>query len=141
VKTALERWCYFFRHGASLDPENLPATLNVPVIRQAVEVLVRISQNELEHQRYLEQQRIERDAASLAEHARVAEQLGYDKGSEKGEVIGRIQLLQRLLGQPQTARAELHRLPLEDLLQQEATLDRQLSGPKPANGTPPADRT
>src|SRR5213078_2718317 len=43
VKTALERWCYFFKHGASLDLDSLPATLDVPVIRKAVEVLVRVS--------------------------------------------------------------------------------------------------
>jgi hypothetical protein len=65
VRTALERWCYFFKHGAELDPDDLPATLDVPVIRQALEVLVRISQSEIERQRYLEQQRIDRDAASL----------------------------------------------------------------------------
>jgi predicted transposase/invertase (TIGR01784 family) len=137
VKTGLECWCYFFRHGASLDPDRLPATLDVPVIRQAVEVLVRISQDELERQRYLEQQRIERDAASLAEHARVARQVGL----EKGELIGRIRLLQQLLGLPETSRAELDRLPEEDLEQMAESLQHQHRGPKPANGSPPAEKT
>ena len=45
VRTPLERWCYFFKHGASLDLASLPATLDVPVIRQAVEVLVKLSQD------------------------------------------------------------------------------------------------
>jgi predicted transposase/invertase (TIGR01784 family) len=74
LKTPLQRWCYFFKHGASLDPANLPATLAVPVIRQAMEVLVRISQTELERHRYLERQRADRDAASLAADARVAQE-------------------------------------------------------------------
>jgi flagellar biosynthesis/type III secretory pathway protein FliH len=149
VKTPLERWCYFFKHGASLDPENLPATLAVPVIRQATEVLVGISQTELERQRYLERQRVERDAASLAADARVARQegfdegrgKGFDEGREKGQRIGRIQLLQQLLAQPETSSEELGRLPEPDLLQLEESLKRQLSSPKQANGLTPSDKT
>jgi predicted transposase/invertase (TIGR01784 family) len=137
VRTPLGRWLYFFRHGASLDPGSLPATLDVPVIRQAVEVLVKISQDEVERNHYQERQRAERDAANLVAEARVAEQ----RGVEKGEVIGRIRLLQRLLGQSQTASAELRRQPLEDLLQEAAALERQHSGPNPANGSPPAEKT
>jgi predicted transposase/invertase (TIGR01784 family) len=179
VKTPLERWCYFFKHGAALEPGNLPAALDVPVIRQAVEVLVKISQSELERQHYLERQRAERDAANLAAEARVARQVGfeegrekgfdegrgkgfdegrgkgfdegrakgydegvakgYDEGVAKGEVIGRIRLLQRLLGQSETAAAELHQLSLPELEQREAALERQFRGPKPANGSPPAN--
>ena len=71
VQTPLERWCYFFKH-ASLELDNLPATLDVPVIRKAVEVLMKISQNELERQRYLERKRAEQDAASLAADVRDA---------------------------------------------------------------------
>jgi predicted transposase/invertase (TIGR01784 family) len=141
VQSPLERWCYFFRHGADLDAGALPASLDVPVIRKAMEVLVRISQSEIERQRYLEQQRIDRDAASLAADARMARQLGFDEGVAKGEVIGRIRLLQRLLKQPETASAELHQLPLEDLRQREAALEGELSGPKSANGAPPAGQT
>jgi predicted transposase/invertase (TIGR01784 family) len=74
ITTPLERWCFFFKHGASLDPDALPATLDVPAIHKALEVLVRISQNELERQRYLEQQRIDRDAASLRADVRMAQE-------------------------------------------------------------------
>jgi predicted transposase/invertase (TIGR01784 family) len=163
LKTPLERWCYFFKQGASLEPAGLPAALDVPVMRRAVEVLVKISQSELERQRYLERQRAERDAANLAAEARVARQVGFEEGREKGfdegrgkgfdegrtkgfdegvakgEVIGRIRLLQRLLAQPETAAAELQRLPLPELQQREAALERQFRGPTPANGSPPAE--
>jgi predicted transposase/invertase (TIGR01784 family) len=74
VKTQLERWCYFFKHGASLDLASLPATLDDPVIRKAVEVLVAISQNERERQWALERQRAERDAANILETAQVAQE-------------------------------------------------------------------
>jgi len=137
VQTPLERWSYFFKHGASLDPDSLPATLDVPIIRKAVEVLVKISQSELERQRYLERQRAERDAASLREEARVAHQVGFDKG----EVAGRILHLQQLLGQPETPRQELARLDQEDLEDLENSLKQQFSANKTANGTPPIDKT
>jgi predicted transposase/invertase (TIGR01784 family) len=144
VKTSLERWLYFFRHGASLDPGHLPATLDVPVIRQAVEVLVKISQSELEHQRYLEQQRIERDAANIVAAARVAEEnarTARKVGLDQGKVIGRIQLLQQLLAQPETASDELEQLSEQALEQLEESLKRQLSAPKPANGSSPTEKT
>jgi predicted transposase/invertase (TIGR01784 family) len=126
VKTPLERWCFFFKRGAELDPDALPATLDVPVIRQAMEVLVRISQSELERQRYLDQEKAERDAFSLVPDAR-----------EEGVRIGRVQLLQQLLGLPEAPLAELLRLPDEELEQLEESLRRQLGAPQRANGTPP----
>ncbi len=84
VKTPLERWCYFFKHGASLEPNSLPATLDVPRIRQAVEVLMRISQDEIDRERYRERQRALRDAAAREESAQVAQQEAYDRGLEQG---------------------------------------------------------
>jgi len=139
--------------GASLELATLPATLDVPVIRQAVEVLMRISQSELERQRYLERQRAEQDAASLAEDARVAHQVGFDEGLEqgiekgieqgieKGIQIGRIKLLQQLLEQPETSNEELSRLPEQQLGQLEESLKQQLRGKRLPNGPPPPDRT
>jgi predicted transposase/invertase (TIGR01784 family) len=153
LKTPLERWLYFFKHGASLDPDNLPATLDVPIIRRAMEVLVKISQTELERQRYLESKRAEQFAASLAadarvaredlraaqEKARVAKEEGRQEGVEKGKAIGRIQLMQQLLAQPETSAAELDLLPEQDLVRLEEALKSQLSRKTQANGTPPTD--
>jgi hypothetical protein len=71
----------------------------------------------------------------------VARQVGFDEGHEKGieegALIGRIQLLQQLLVQPETSREELNRLPEQQLTQMEESLKRQLSSKKQANGTPP----
>jgi predicted transposase/invertase (TIGR01784 family) len=168
VKTPLERWCYFLKHGASLDLETLPATLDVRVIRKAVEVLMQLSQNELERQRFLERQRAQRDAASLAADARTARETAEvarkaaeasreaaeasreaaevarqaaEVARRKGPVVGRIGLLQQLLQQPETPVEELYRLPDEQLSQLEQSLRQQLSGKKDANGTAPADKT
>jgi predicted transposase/invertase (TIGR01784 family) len=158
VKTALERWVYFFKHGAELDPEALPATLDVPVIRQALEVLVRISQNELERQRALDREMAQRDAASLEyayremrEEARVAREAARaaeeaaraaeDKARAAREVglrLGRIQAYQQLLGLPQTPSDELAQLAEEESVRLEESLRSQLTGRTQANGAPPA---
>jgi hypothetical protein len=52
VGTPFERWCYYFQHAATLDPERLPATLDRPPLRKAMEVLMRMSQSETERARY-----------------------------------------------------------------------------------------
>ncbi len=140
VQTPLERWCYFFKHGASLDLDSLPAPLDVPVIRKAVEVLVKISQSELERQRYLERQRAERDAATFAAALKRAQE-GLKTATEKGKVLGRIQVLQQFLNPSEPSSEELDELPLETLVQLEDSLKQQLSAKKQANGTPPSDRT
>jgi hypothetical protein len=99
----------------------------------------------VERNHYQERQRAERDAANLAAESRMARQRGFDegreKGIEKGEVIGRIRLLQQLLGHPPTASAELDRLPLPELVQQEETLARQFSSSRPANGSATTEKT
>jgi len=110
---------------------------------------MKISQNELERQRFLERQRAERDAASLAADARVARQVGFDEGFEKGfdegfekgQIIARIHLWQQLLKQPETSNKELGRLLKDDLLQLEDSLKRQLGGQKESNGTAPTEKT
>lgn len=137
VKSCLERWCYFFKHGAELGLEDLPAPLDVPVIRMAVEELMRISQSELERQRYLERQRVERDAASAAADSRMARQ----DGVEEGKQIGRIQLLQQILNLEVTSDEDLSKLSELELEQLEDSLKRQLSGTKEENGTSPPDKT
>ncbi len=157
IKTPLERWCYFFKHGATLDLASLPATLDVPPIRKAMEILMKVSQDEREREHYLERVRAQRDAANILEEARMARQEGFaqgreegmekgreegmEKGIEKGKAIGRIQLLQQLLQQPETSSDELNRLPEQDLLRVEEALKQQLATRKQANGTPPTDKT
>jgi hypothetical protein len=95
-----------------------------------MEVLMRLSQDELERHRYAERIRAQRDAASAAADLRDARQVGI----EIGKRIGRVQLLQQLLGLPEMSITELGRLPDEDLEQMEETLKQQLSAPKPGTG-------
>jgi predicted transposase/invertase (TIGR01784 family) len=172
LTTPEERWLYFLKHGASLELDNLPATLDVPVIRKAVEVLMRLSQNELERQRALERERAQRDAWDLAETARVKTELAdkaqraleeaqraleeaqkearrTTEASEEnarrarqvGPLVGRVQLLERLLGRPETPTDELFGLPDEELARREEALLSLLGGKKEVNGSPPSEGT
>ncbi len=151
VRTPLEQWCSFLKYGASLDLESLPATLDVPPIRQAVEVLVKICQDERAREYYQERERAERDLANILEALEVAREekkqaleerkQALEKAREEGEWMGRIRLLQQLLQQPETSREELNQMPLSDLQQLEESLKQQLAARKPSNGTPPADKT
>ena len=65
LESALDRWCYFLRHGAELDVEKLPATLAVPEIRKVMEVLTVFTKEEREREAYEQRVKYERDQWGL----------------------------------------------------------------------------
>ncbi len=77
-------------------------------------------------------QALRRAAAAAEENARRARQVG--------PLVGRVQLLERLLGRPETPTDELFGLPDEELARREETLLSLLGSKKEANGSPPSDR-
>jgi predicted transposase/invertase (TIGR01784 family) len=105
LTTGLDRWCFFLRHGEELEPGQLPATLDVPVIRQAMEVLTVFTKDERERAIYEARAEAERYQASLLHDA-----------EERGIMVGQIHVYQKLLKQPQTPLADLNSLPRQDLL-------------------------
>jgi predicted transposase/invertase (TIGR01784 family) len=119
----LDRWCYFLRHGAELDPDDLPASLNVPPIRRALEVLTVFTQDEREREAYEQQLKAHLDYITGMRDAE-------DRGIEKGAAIGEIRLCQRLLKLPQTPKEQLAAMSAEDL----AALLERLSAQLPSNG-------
>jgi predicted transposase/invertase (TIGR01784 family) len=120
--TPLERWCYFLKHGETLDDENLPSSLDVPPIRQALEVLRMLSQDELERERYLDRLKAQRDAASLIHAAHIARAAGQ----EEGELIGRIHAYQHLLKQTLTPKEKLLKQSTDELARLAEELEGQL---------------
>ena len=94
VRTAIERWCYFLRHGADLDRAVLPASLKTQSIENALEVLEVISLDEKDRMLYLARVRAQRDIASSRAEA---EQLGEERGALAGRGVGRIQGLSESL--------------------------------------------
>ena len=55
------------------------------------------------------------------------EQRGLEKGRDEGRVAGQIQLIQRLLGQPETTMTQLLTHPLEELRGQLDTLQKDMA--------------
>ena len=140
LTSALDRWCYFLRHGEDLDPDRLPASLDVPEIRRALEVLTVFTQDEREREIYELRLKYQRDQSSLLQDA---EERGIEKGVEKGiekgiekglakgALVSKIQGFQEMLKQPPTPQAELSALSQEDLAGLLAQLREQLT----ANGS------
>jgi predicted transposase/invertase (TIGR01784 family) len=73
LTSTLDRWCYFLRHGAELNPDQLPASLDVPEIRQAVEVLAMFTKDENEREIYELRLKYQRDHDSIVQYAKDAE--------------------------------------------------------------------
>lgn len=119
----LDVWCYFLAHGADLDPAQLPSELQIPVVRQAVEVLDMLSKNDVERERYRARLKWERDQTAFIDEAR---ELALEKGLAAGEWIGRIHVCQRILKTPLTPRSELCLLPVDELQKKAEALEKQL---------------
>jgi predicted transposase/invertase (TIGR01784 family) len=126
LSSDLDRWCYFLRHGADLDLEHLPASLDVPEIRRAMEVLTVFTQDERERLAYELRVKAQRDHSSLLQEIQDAEVRGEERGIEKGVLLGQIRVYQELLKQAQTPEAELTALSREALLALHAQLREQL---------------
>ncbi len=120
----LDVWLYFLRHAETLDSDKLPATLNTPEIRQALEELNVLSQNDLERERYLARVKVQRDELSRLASAR---EDGREEGREQGKLIGAIQTCQDLLKQPLTPTEQLLKLPIADLQRLVEQLKQQLA--------------
>jgi predicted transposase/invertase (TIGR01784 family) len=111
----LDVWCYFLTHGAELDRTQLPKGLQAPMVQRAMEVLEMLSQNDVERERYRARLKWEREQTAYVDEAR-----------EQGEWIGRIHFAQELLNLPETPRAELGSLSIEELQMRVRALGQQL---------------
>ena len=133
IGAQLERWCYYFKHGETLDAEALPPTLDKPAVRKAMEVLMRLSQDVHERDRYenrvkfqLDQRQFQADAAAAAAAVAAA-------ALEKGSFYGRIQAFQLVLDQQETPKQELAKLSIDELQRFAAELQRQATSGKEAS--------
>jgi predicted transposase/invertase (TIGR01784 family) len=153
LRTPLEQWMYFLKHGAELDPDHLPQALRGPDYQQALEEMKQMTQSELERERYESRLKAQRDLAALLQDARSeglaqgrsealaeARSEGLVQGRSEGLVQGlirQIHLCQRVLQQPMTANEQLHALPLPDLerlaqdLEDAMTRGRQRNAQRP----------
>lgn len=112
----LKRWLYFLRRAPDMDPNELAQKLVDSEYLEAIEILQMISRSPEDRELYEARMKVLHD-----EEARLvaADQAGEARGIEKGTLIGKIQLLQQLLGEPEHAVDELSALGkqrLEEML-------------------------
>jgi predicted transposase/invertase (TIGR01784 family) len=118
LTTPREVWCYFLRHGESLDTATLPELLNIPPIQRALEVLNVLTQSEIERERYEARLKGMRDQSASLFGER-------QEGRKEGELMGRIRLCQKMLKLPLQSMEELATLSFEQLTQKVEQLEKQ----------------
>ena len=137
---AVEKWVYLLRNAAELNPDDVPTVLNEPIYQQAIQEWEMLTKDDIERERYASRMKaimdqrtweatIERQQAALLEaqaQALESEEKGLKKGRQEGALMGKILLLQTLLGVPQSEESELEEWPLERLTQVEAELQTRL---------------
>ena len=121
LSTPFDIWCYFLRHGETLDTTNLPTALDKPIIHRALGVLNMLTQNEQERERYEARLKGRRDESSYqADLARV---------EMRGELIGSIRAYQKALNEPQSPKEELMAMSPEELLRLADQLETRIVRP------------
>ena len=153
--TGLDRWLYFLKHGQDLDPAELPGEIDSPEIRQAMEGLMELAQTDIEKMIYDGRVKARRDdramrrqyeaaaakataaeakaaqaeaAATHAEAAAAQAEAAAAQAAEKGQLIGTILTLQRVLGQQPTSPDDLTSMSVGEL----ARLSKEMFARLPA---------
>ena len=119
----LEKWLYFLRHAEHLDATELCTRLVDAEFEEATGVLKMISQSPEDRQFYEARLKFLHDEQARLIAARAE---GHAEGVERGQLAGKIQVLQELLGDPVTSVSDLLASPPETLSQQFATLQERL---------------
>ena len=92
----LEKWLYFLKHAERLEADELAALLRDDEYREATGVLEMISKTPDDRQFYDARMKFLHDQEA---RLMVARHEGREEGREEGLLIGKIQLLQQLLGE------------------------------------------
>ena len=111
----VDQWLYFFRTAANCTPEELAHRLPDPIFDEATGVLEMIARNPEERQHYEDRLKAERDEWARTELAK-----------REGELVGKIELLCQLLGQPYQGKRPLREQSIEELATIESDLQRRL---------------
>jgi hypothetical protein len=120
LRRPLDRWAWFLRHAEELDATALPASLAEPEFQRAMEELTMVVKNDREKQLYEARERQIRDEQARWQYA-------TEDGLQRGELMGRIKLAERLLGMAVTASVDLKARNAEELRQLAEALEQQLA--------------
>jgi len=128
---AAERWAYFLQNADKLTPEEVRRLFPDEEIAEAAGVLEMISQTPEQLILYNARLKFQRDEVARLRKAqqdgfREGEEIGEARGEARGLRIGRITLLQQLLGNPQSTMHEFTGCDASRLAELEEHLQRQL---------------
>lgn len=124
----VERWAYFLANGDKLSDADIVGLFPDPEIAEAAGVLKMIDRTPDAQLRYRARLKFQRDQESLLRGARMdGLKEGVDQGLEQGLAIGRIQVLQQLLGQSVSPMELLKESSLQSLSELEADLQQQIN--------------
>jgi predicted transposase/invertase (TIGR01784 family) len=130
LSPGIELWLYFLRHAEKMDTEAVPPALRTPLILKALRELEMVTQDDIQRIRYedrLESQRAYHTDLSMSK------QEGRQEGRQEGLKIGAIQLLERLLGRPESPAEQFNGLSLEELDRLAADLEFQFRASRPSS--------
>ncbi len=143
ISDPLDEWVYFFRFAASSTAEEIAARLVDAEFCEATGVLEMIAKTPTERAAYEARLKFQRDAEARLMYA---EQAGHEAGRERGhaeghaeghadgeargEQVGRIRLLQQLLGADELPLDELAQMDLAALEKMAKDLQAQLDSRK-----------
>ena len=119
VTNPIEQWAFFFQKVESMTPAALVDRVGETPFAEAAGVLEMIARTPRQRQLYEARLKMQRDEQSRIEAAE-------ERGEARGRLVGRVQLLQQLLGQPESREAELTSQPIDQLAALESDLQRQL---------------
>ena len=139
----MEKWLYFLQHAEHLEPGELASRLGDPAYLDAVGVLEMISRSPEDRQFYDARQKFIHDEEGRLLAARqegreegLEEGLerglergleeGREEGRQEGSLIGKIQLLQQILSEPESPTDSLARRSLQELASLHDDLQRRL---------------
>ena len=128
----VRRWVFFLDRAAEYDPDSLVRLLPEPAFHKATGVLGMISRSPNLRILYDDEAKAELDRFSALKGAReegeaIGRAEGHVEGLEQGTLVGKITLLEQLLGLPETETADLARRSLAELQQTVQDLQQRLS--------------
>ncbi|MEM9826614.1 MAG: Rpn family recombination-promoting nuclease/putative transposase [Planctomycetota bacterium] len=139
--SAVEKWLYFLLHAEQMEADELASRLAEPAYEEAIGVLSMISRSPEERQFYEARQKFLQDERARILFARQEGlregrqegrqeglQEGRQEGLEEGKLIGKVQMLEEMLGNPSADSSDLARLGRAALTTRLADLQTQLRG-------------
>jgi len=118
VAEGLDIWLYFLRHAEMMDVDELPAPLQQPLVKRALEELKMLKQTDPERERYEARRKAQLDYNTMVKVARLE-----GRAQEKIETI---HFCERLLHRPETPPEQLAGLSLEELTRLNGELQKQV---------------